>query len=632
MRVALVSMPFGSVERPSLGLGLLQAGARRAGHEVTAYYFGFTFVECVGLDDYLWVGNDVPYTAFAGDWLFTEALHGPDADRDSAYIEEILQRTWRLSHADVGRLVRMRWWVEPYLERCLSAVAWDEVDVVGFTSTFQQNVASLALARRLAARHPHLTIVFGGANWEAEMGQELHRRYPFVDLVCSGEADVSFPAVLAAIGGGDPSGVAGVVYRTTGGSTVATGASAPIHDMDALALPDFDDWFDAFAACPAVADVTPLMLMETSRGCWWGAHSHCTFCGLNGGSMSYRSKSPERAFEELKAVVERYGTHRVGIVDNILDMRYFRTFLPRVATELPGLSLFYEVKASLTNAQIETLARAGVHEIQPGIESLNDHVLGLMRKGTSALKNVQLLKWCAEHGVTTDWNVLYGAPGETAADYEASRAVVAAIGHLQPPTACGPVRLDRFSPYHGDPATFGISNVRPMAPYRWLYPFDDDVLLRIAYYFEFDQPDGQKPDQYTAGLRAAIQTWQSQQRGSLSQVVSEADRVVVVDTRGGTFAQYPLSGWQAAVYLECDRVRPAAELLQLPALAGVAPRQLATFVNWCVERRLMMVQDRSCLSLAVRTPARHNVAGDRPRHGRRLALVAAGASGAGGRS
>ena len=39
--------------------------------------------------------------------------------------------------------------------------------IVGFTSTFEQNIASLSLARRIKMLHPNIAIVFGGANWEA---------------------------------------------------------------------------------------------------------------------------------------------------------------------------------------------------------------------------------------------------------------------------------------------------------------------------------------------------------------------------------------------------------------------------------------------------------------------------------
>ena len=47
-----------------------------------------------------------------------------------------------------------------------------------------------------------------------------------------------------------------------------------------------------------------------------------------------------------------------------------------------------------------------MRRIQPGIESLSDHVLKLMRKGTTALQNIQLLKWCREYGVQPEWNLL----------------------------------------------------------------------------------------------------------------------------------------------------------------------------------------------------------------------------------
>ena len=106
-------------------------------------------------------------------------------------------------------------------------------------------------------------------------------------------------------------------------------------------------------------------------------------------------------------------------VDNILDMRYFRDVLPQLRERQLGLTLFYETKANLTKEQVKLLRDAGVLAIQPGVESLSTHVLQLMRKGVTALQNIQLLKWCRQYGVTVAWNLLYGFPGETAADYAA---------------------------------------------------------------------------------------------------------------------------------------------------------------------------------------------------------------------
>jgi hypothetical protein len=121
---------------------------------------------------------EVPYTAFAGDWSFTHALYGPQPALEQRFVGEVLRGTWRFDEAAVARVARVRARAEPFLDHCLAAVPWRDYAVVGFTSTFEQNIASLALARRLKAIAPGTVIVFGGANWEAAMGQELHRRFP----------------------------------------------------------------------------------------------------------------------------------------------------------------------------------------------------------------------------------------------------------------------------------------------------------------------------------------------------------------------------------------------------------------------------------------------------------------------
>ena len=107
-----------------------------------------------------------------------------------------------------------------------------------------------------------------------------------------------------------------------------------------------------------------------------------------------------------------------------------------------------------------------MNRIQPGIESLSDHVLKLMRKGTTALRNIQLLKWAREFNIIAEWNILYGFPGETPDDYRDILELLPAIRFLRPPCAAGPIRLDRFSPYHKSPADFGLLNVRPLKTYR----------------------------------------------------------------------------------------------------------------------------------------------------------------------
>jgi ribosomal peptide maturation radical SAM protein 1 len=616
-RVLLVSMPFGALERPALSLGLLQGHCRQRGVACDTRYLTFAFADRVGLANYLWIcSDDVPYTAFAGDWLFAEALYGRRPYADEAYLDEVLRRTWQVGDGDIARLLRMRGQVEPFLEHCLEAVPWDDYTLVGFTSVFQQNVASLALAARLKHEHPSITIAFGGANWEDAMGVALREYFPFVDLAFSGEADESFPAVLAARRRGEAiQGIAGVTATTRRVAQLAP--ATRVRELDSVPVPDFDPFFEQLRASPAAAGITPTLLVETARGCWWGERSHCTFCGLNGATMAFRSKRPERVLSEITFLHERHRVRTISVVDDILDMGYFKSVLPLLAEAGLEVELFWEIKANLTHRHIRQLRDARVLFVQPGIESLSDHILALMRKGTTAFRNIELLKWCSEYGVKPYWNFLYGFPGETTADYRECIELMHSIWHLDPPTGYGPIRLDRFSPYHADPAAFGMVNVRPMAPFTYLYPFAKKKLMEIAYYFDFDYVDGRGDDSYAGEAIDLVRAWMADEsRGRLALEQREDGRLRLLDTRphiAGSPRQATLEGWKAATYLACDRTQSLTKLAQLPDVAGSAVRQeeLRAFLDRCVEHRLMVTNGRSWLNVAVHAPAREEE-DDRP--------------------
>ena len=88
-----------------------------------------------------------------------------------------------------------------------------------------------------------------------------------------------------------------------------------------------------------------------------------------------------------------------------------RTLLPELAKLRHGVEIFYN-KANLTHDQIRLLRDAGIVPIQPGIETLSTPMLELMDKGITAFQNVRLLRYTAEFGIGTAWNLLYGFPRE----------------------------------------------------------------------------------------------------------------------------------------------------------------------------------------------------------------------------
>jgi len=605
----LIHMPFGALERQALGISLLKACLTESGQSCDVRYLSFLLAELIGCEEYAWVSNDLPYTAFAGDWAFAWTLYGERPAEDERYIEEVLRNTWHLDDASLRRLLRVRSLAGTFLDACMEAISWGDHEVVGFTSTFCQNIPSLALARRVKERFPKISIVFGGANWEGEMGRALHQEFPFVDYVCSGESEQSFPRLVAAAVDGAPrsrlAAIPGIVYRH-GIETVATGQPRRVVDLDDLPPPDFSDYFHDLEHSTVASDILPNLLFETSRGCWWGARSHCTFCGLNGASMAFRSKSPERVLAELEELTARWKIDFVEVVDNILDMGYFKTVLPELARRGSPVELFYEVKSNLSREQVRILWDAGVHRIQPGIESLSDHVLRLMRKGTTALRNIQLMKWCREVGIGVDWNLLYGFPGETREDYDEMLELLPAIRFLQPPTACGPVRLDRFSPYFDESESFGLTDVRPIAPYRFLYPESAASLGRIAYYFDFEYAPGHHPGNCAAGVVAFCRQWsECPEVGTLQSTVRPDGSLVLNDSRSdATLPVVTLSGMEREVYEYCDEMRSEKRILahlakQFPS-TEITAEGVRGFLDSLIDHRLMVRCGKAHLSLAIR--------------------------------
>ena len=235
-----------------------------------------------------------------------------------------------------------------------------------------------------------------------------------------------------------------------GDRSIANGAIAlPVQDLDSLPLPQYHDWLDQYRLIfPESTSAELALTIETSRGCWYGQKHHCIFCGNDFANMPFRYKSPHRVITELKQL-SQFHIRQLTAVDLIFPIKYFHDLLPKLQEEKHEFDIFFEVKANLSKEQIEALHASGITQIQPGIESLSTPILELMHKGTSALQNIRLLKWSAEFGVTLEWNMLYGIPGETAEHYWDVANLIPKLRHLRAPTIglCH-ISLNRFSPLH----------------------------------------------------------------------------------------------------------------------------------------------------------------------------------------
>jgi ribosomal peptide maturation radical SAM protein 1 len=622
--VLLVCMPFGpGVLQPSLALSLLKAELAPLGVSSKVLYLGLELARRIGLELYQKVSLSEPSVeGFIGEWVFTGAVFD-DVEHDvQGYIDNILRgqspafgdarANFRpVSQAFIDQMLAVRAQVDDYLEHCLAEVLRHRPRIVGFTSTFQQQLASLALAKRIKAAAPDTFIVIGGANCEGLMAAEVARQFAFIDAAVSGEGDLVFPQLVERVLAGRAFGdLAGVNTRRSASRSLLNGAShsvAPmVHDMDALPYPDFDDFFEQFALAGLRVDggePRPRILFESSRGCWWGQKQHCTFCGLNPDTIGFRAKSGRRALDELLQLHARYPSCAISVTDNILDMKYFKDFVPELAARAVNLEIFYEVKANLRKDQVRMLGEAGIKTIQPGIESFSDDVLERMRKGVSALQNIQLLKWCKEYGVRPRWNIIWGFPGEPPDEYHRVAALVPDLVHLPPPGGGGLIRLDRFSPNFDQAAELGFLEVKPYPAYAYLYPFADSVVANLAYCFTYRYRDPRDVAGYTEPLKRQMVAWIKAHDTSDLFSAQKGDQLLIWDLRPTAVAPLTvLSGLLKQVYELCDAAASASKLAKQLVGADGAPltaEDVGELMQPLLERHLVLRDGESYLSLAI---------------------------------
>jgi ribosomal peptide maturation radical SAM protein 1 len=497
-KIFLINMPFANLILPSIGLTQLKSVVDKAFKDqvsVEIVYLNQDFARYLGVNNSLRRINDSPnaHTTGIGDWFFRRSAFPDSPDNQDAYFRRYYPYHDERTKELLDFIVEKRERLDDFLDEQIDKYGMGDAFLAGFSSMFSQNVASLAMAKRLKNRNPNIITAMGGANCETPMGKELAKYVEQIDYVFSGPALKSFPEFLqhCVDRQWDKCQTINGVFTKQNcqprPSLVTIGGCGTFREIgDELDINtkielDYEPFLNTyFTNFPKAR--RPTLTFETSRGCWWGQRSHCTFCGLNGATMAYRAMRSETAVELINSLfsyaprVRRYES-----VDNILDKSYLKEVLPKVKTPSDAI-IFYETKADLTEEEVQVLAKARVKEIQPGIESLATKTLQLMRKGTTVFTNLYLLKNCRYYDIVPHWNLLVGFPGEGEEVYEKYLTDIPLIMHLNPPSGVHQVRVDRYSPYFTKAEAYGLE-LKPMEFYSYIYPFPKESLTELAYYF-----------------------------------------------------------------------------------------------------------------------------------------------------
>jgi ribosomal peptide maturation radical SAM protein 1 len=612
-RIALINMPFANLSLPSIALTQLKSLVESHFKEqvsVNLLYLNHDFANYLGLDLYYLVVNSTEsQNSGLGDWFFRQTAFPDLPNNAGVYLSRYFPFHTDQMNKLKGLILEKRRGLSSFLESLIKKYSLDQNELVGFTSMFMQNVASFSLARKIKDKNKDITIIMGGANCESPMGQVIVQYTDAIDYVFSGPALRSFPEFVE-------HQLAQEVWKCGSIKGVFTKKNYLFHSgpeaigeelsIDVPIDLDYQPFLNTLSENFPERQFDPILLFETSRGCWWGERAHCTFCGLNGTSMAYRAMNPELALKQFDSLFT-YAPRvtRLDAVDNILPREYLRDVLPFVQTP-ENVEIFYEVKADLTESDVQVLAKAQVKNIQPGIESLATSTLKLMKKGTSAFRNLALLKFCSMYDITPAWNLLIGFPGEGAPVYEKYIKDLPSLVHLFPPSGVYPVRFDRYSPYFVKADEYGL-DLHPLDYYPLIYPFPQDAIDNLAYYFNdlnIDSEYAQTVSKWIGKIREKvdrwIECWKSEGVHPKLFLRQNGKQSVVHDSRSNEVAEYPL-GENSTRALKYLAVKPRDEVdlaREFRDVDGFDAKQEIVFFK---ERGLVFEENERFFSLVIET-------------------------------
>lgn len=559
--VCFVALPFQNPENPALSLSLLHSCLKAVGLRSKVFYANLRFADIIGLDRYCLAANSGSYReALAGEYIFSKAAFEDSAlsgyrDFFKGQLREFVPAAQLNAMCDCFEEMRSR--VDEFLEETVDEVLRAQPRIVAVSSTTQQNCACIAFCKRLKQRNPQIITVTGGPNCEREMGAELARKIDDFDYVISGEADGFWAEFCRGL-------LRGVrqfpqyecIFTKEHQQPCAAGFTEVLDEMP---LPDFADYFNSLEQYSWKDFIETGLLVESSRGCWWGEKRPCSFCGMNGGSRIFRRKSPERVIYEYNYYYEKYGVRNFFAVDCILAPELIEKALPSL--QPLNLNIMYEIKSNTGLPQLRRLADSGVKWVQPGIEALQDDLLRLMNKGNSAVRHIELLKRLSELGMRCCWLLLCDFPDDREEWYREEIELIKRLGHLQPPDAVFKLRYDRFSVYQAEPERYGLE-LTPVPACQYIFPRELE-LEKIAYFFRKQEDntsfycnDFSRP--VCKELLKQVQIWQGRFHSlgaeRLEGNVTE-DGLEVIDLRDCACQLYTrLTGCAAELLLRADSV------------------------------------------------------------------------------
>lgn len=311
--------------------------------------------------------------------------------------------------------------IECPIEEVKAEIKKRQPQIVGITCSSLTYTRCIETAKAAKEACPTCKVVVGGPH--PSYMPETMLQHCEIDYVVIGEGETAIVKLAASIFQGEPNSaiakISGIACKING--EIARTAPEFITDLDLVPFPARHilpmKMYDR--ALPYI-DVKPVDTMSILRGCPY----NCAYCETRElWGTACRAFSPQKVIDEIKHMMEKYGTKGIYFVgDNFTINKNRSSELCRLIKENHlDIKWTCETRADLVNKKLlMDMKSAGCQTIFFGTESGSPRIQQKLGKNIDLQEVERTFEICRQVGIKTATSFMLGIPGETVEDMQAT--------------------------------------------------------------------------------------------------------------------------------------------------------------------------------------------------------------------
>ncbi|MCK4732658.1 MAG: radical SAM protein [Methanophagales archaeon] len=308
----------------------------------------------------------------------------------------------------------------------LSPMIDNKYNIIGLSNLYSSQLpVSMIIAKILREHNPKATIILGGAA-VAQLSKDNYASFlneqSAIDFLCIGDGEITLSKYIEYLsdqGSFSLEEIPNLVYVQEG--QIMTNHIDCISNLDELPFPDFTNFDFSLYHSPY-----PIYPIITSRGCSW---HKCTFCDYNRNyHHPYRTRTIPDVVNEIKLRIKG-GTHfpnYFAFEDSEIPTARAKQIAVKLLKERINMRYYFLARPTkrFTSDVLSLLYSSGCAVICFGIESFNQKILNIERKGTYVEDIIEVLKTSKNAGIQNYCLYFVGFPSQTYYDIQIELAAI----------------------------------------------------------------------------------------------------------------------------------------------------------------------------------------------------------------